>query len=75
MKMKKFLAGLGAFAPAAVFAEGETTAVSGLVTDLQTAAENAISSATPAVVSVLVALFGVYGVFLVYKLIRRAIGR
>lgn len=72
MKLKLLL-GLG-LAPVAVFAEGGTT-VSSAVSQLQTAATDAIDAVAPAVVAVLVALFVIVGAVFAYKKITARLGR
>lgn len=74
MTTKKVLVALGALGPAAVFAEG-TSPIDSAVTQLQTAATGAISSVLPAVIAVLVALFGIVGVIFAYKKIAARFGR
>lgn len=71
---KKMLLALG-LAPAAVFAEGETSSVSSAVTQIQAAATSAIDAVTPAVITVVVALFTIVGVMFAYRKLKSAIGR
>lgn len=77
--MKKRLLCLGAaLSPALLFAQGEGTVpdgVSDAVTQLQGAATATIGAIRPAIVAVVVALFGLVAIRFAWKWIRGIIGR
>lgn len=77
--MKKRLLCLGAsLSPALLFAEGSGTAPEGVseaVTQLQGAATATIGAVRPAVVAVVVSLFGLVAIRFAWKWIRGVIGR
>lgn len=69
----KKLAIAGAFAPLAVFAEGEgIPGLSAAITQAQGTATEMAGAIVPGAVSIVFAFAGILGVFLVWKILRRA---
>lgn len=78
MKFPRFLIPALALGAVPCFAQGtgsDSTALSSALTQLQTGVTDMIGDVAPVVVTIVVALLALVGIFFAWKYVRKAIGR